>query len=131
MPKIPTIEDLDKLYQAGAALSVGAGAAPDVPSPSERREDEIIAGLRTDRLLRIIMATVMTGLFVALNWAVLHAIQEAVAFDGQQLASKAITPDQRVITEKVYISLVGATAVQVAAAVLTIVRYLFPGTKND
>ncbi len=134
MPKLPPIatpELLDQMYQGGAAIKVGAAAAPDVPSPSERRENEVIAGLRTDRCLRIIMALVMTVLFVALNWAVIHMIQHAVMLDDQRLAAKIITPEQSTITEKTYIALVGATAVQVAAAVLTIVRYLFPGSKNE
>lgn len=133
MPKrsIPSPEELDKLYLGGAALRVGAAAAPDIPSPSERRENEVIAGLRTDRRLRIIMAAVMTGLFVAINWVVIHMILNAIALDDLRLAAKVITPEQSTITEKTYISLIGATAVQVAAAVLTIVRYLFPGTKND
>lgn len=127
----PSPEFIRSLYQGGAALEVSSDAAPDVPSPSERREKEIIAGLRTDRMLRIIMAVVMTILFIAINWVVFNKIQNAIALDDLRLASKIITPEQIIITEKTYIALIGATAVQVAAAVLTIVRYLFPGTKND
>jgi hypothetical protein len=50
----------------------------------------------------------------------------AVENDRAFLVQKLISPGERLITDKVYMSLIGGTVLQVAAIVVAIARYLFP-----
>ena len=47
--------------------------------------------------------------------------------DQNNIASKLITPGDRIITSQVFMALLGATTVQVGAIMVIITRYLFPG----
>jgi hypothetical protein len=47
--------------------------------------------------------------------------------DQNNIASKLITPGDRIITSQVFMALLGATTVQVGAIMVIIARYLFPG----
>ena len=78
------------------------------------------------RWLRIVMVVVMLGVCCCLDWAVLNMIREAAAFDAQFIAEKVICPEQRLITENVYLSLVGGTVLQAATVLIVITNYLFP-----
>jgi hypothetical protein len=91
---------------------------------------EHVADQRADRWLRIIMAIALTALFIGLNGAVVCMVRSAVSHDLEMLAAKTITADQRLITEKVYLALIGGTVAQVAAIVVAMARYLFPSRKD-
>jgi hypothetical protein len=50
-----------------------------------------------------------------------------VRLDQSNIAAHLITPADRIITNQVVMTLLGATAVQVGAIAVIIARYLFPG----
>lgn len=85
--------------------------------------------MKIDRWLRVGMVVVMLGVFIGLNWVVLGMVQEAVANDAQYIAAKLILPDQRLISENVYMSLIGATVLQTAVVMVSITGYLFPNRR--
>ena len=72
------------------------------------------------------MVIVITALFVLLNGAVIWLVWQAFNADLQLLKAKPIPSDQRLITDKVFMSPIGATMVQAGAALIGITRYLFP-----
>lgn len=78
-------------------------------------------------LLRGLMALVLVVLFVAINYQVWQLIVRAFTSDVDLLRSRLILPDQRLVTDKVLMTLITATAVEVAVGVAAVVSYLFPG----
>lgn len=104
------------------------GTVVEVTGDEMRAEE--LAGMRTDRWLRLGMGGVMTLLFVALNGAVIWLLHGAIQSDMAMLDQKLIEPGERLITENVYMTLIGGTVVQVAAIVLAIARYVFPAPKE-
>jgi hypothetical protein len=66
-------------------------------------------------------------LFVAANISTLLAVFRLVGLDQKNIAAHLITPADRIITNQVIMTLLGATAVQVGAIAVIIARYLFPG----
>jgi hypothetical protein len=95
----------------------------NVVPPIEHQETQ---DMKIDRWLRVGMVVVMLGVFVGLDWLVLGMVQEAVANDAQYIAAKLILPNQRLISENVYMSLIGATVLKTAAVTVSITNYLFP-----
>ena len=95
-----------------------------------RRKNAEIDGINTDTKLRKWMALSLTALFLVLNGAVVWLIWRSAQIDLQMIAAGTIKPAERLITEKVYMSLIGGTVLQVAAIVLAIARYLFPTNKR-
>lgn len=86
-----------------------------------------ILGLNADTLSRGLMVLVIAGIFIGLNWAVINLIEKAFTEDLAFLrAGGSFKPADRLITTNVFISLIGATVVQVGVAAITIVSYLFP-----
>lgn len=71
------------------------------------------------------MVVVMLGVFIGLDWVVLGMVQEAIANDAEYIAAKLIVPDQRLISENIYMSLIGATVLQ-AKVIMAAISYLFP-----
>lgn len=71
------------------------------------------------------MVVVMLGFFIGLDWVILDMVQEATATDAKYIAAKLILPDQRLISENVYLSLIGATVLQ-AKVIMAANTYLFP-----
>ncbi len=65
-------------------------------------------------------------LFVAANAFVFLALGVVFWRDGAQLAAHEVHADQRIIDAKVIMSLLGATTVQLGAAIYTITRAIFP-----
>lgn len=49
-----------------------------------------------------------------------------VYLDQSNMGNHVITPDQRIITEKAVMTLLGATTVQIGTIAVIIARYLFP-----
>ncbi|NKC11156.1 MAG: hypothetical protein GKR94_02795 [Gammaproteobacteria bacterium] len=88
-------------------------------------EAENLSRLRGERRLRTGMAIAMIVLFVCLNAAVIYLVFEAAHFDREMIQSKR--PEYNpVITENVYMSLIGGVVVQAGAVFVAIARYLFP-----
>ena len=81
-------------------------------------------------VLRLIAAFLLFGMFFAINFQVWRLISEAFASDAALIVSKAITGEQRVVTEKVLIALIAATAAEVGIGITAIVAYLFPRTAS-
>ena len=96
----------------------------------EERIKEEIAGLKAERHMRYVMVIAVTVLFMALNGVVVWMITDAAGTDRQLIAAGTLNSEGRLITEKVYMSLVGATVVQVSSILIVIARYLFPSSKD-
>jgi len=95
----------------------------------EIQEEKARAEIRSidaDTSTRLWVAGVITLLFVGLNAAVIWLVWNAFAADVELLKSKMIQNNQRLITENVFMSLVGATVVQVGVTLVAITGYLFP-----
>lgn len=85
-----------------------------------------IRGMDADTRVRLRMASVISVLFVVLNAAVIFLVWEAFSADISLLKDNLIKHDQRLITENVFMSLIGATVVQVGVTLIAITGYLFP-----
>lgn len=79
-----------------------------------------------DTRARLLMVTVITVLFIVLNAAVIFLVWTAFSADISLLKDKLIQNNQRLITENVFMSLIGATVVQVGLTLVAITGYLFP-----
>lgn len=88
-----------------------------------------IRSMDADTRVRLWMALVISALFILLNAAVIFLIWNAFNADILLLSEKLIQNDQRLITENVFMSLIGATVVQVGVTLVAITNYLFP--KNN
>jgi multisubunit Na+/H+ antiporter MnhB subunit len=100
----------------------------------EIQEEKARAEIRSidaDTSTRLWVAGVITLLFVGLNAAVITLVWHAFAADIELLKSKMIQNNQRLITENVFMSLVGATVVQVGVTLVAITGYLFPKKNNS
>lgn len=85
-----------------------------------------IRSMDTNTRVRLWMALVISTLFILLNAAVIFLIWNAFNADISLLREKLIQNDQRLITENVFMSLIGATVVQVGVTLVAIISYLFP-----
>jgi hypothetical protein len=68
--------------------------------------------------------------FIGANLMTLFALGYLAWMDQNNIASKLITPGDRIITSQVFMALLGATTVQVGAIMVIIARYLFPGRQT-
>jgi hypothetical protein len=84
-----------------------------VPAVEESLAKEHVKTLVSDRWLRGWMALALVIVFVAWNWIVIDIVRSAAETDVRMIQEKLIESAHRTITEKVYISLVAATAAQV------------------
>lgn len=92
-------------------------------------KEEAMARIRsmdTNTRVRLWMALAISSLFILLNAAVIFLIWNAFNADISLLREKLIQNDQRLITENVFMSLIGATVVQVGVTLVAIISYLFP-----
>ena len=94
--------------------------------------DAKIESIKADTASRRFMVIVMALIFVGLNAAVIAMVAWAYRDDVMLLQKlpNAFKSSDRVITTNVFMSLIGATVVQVGVATIAIVTYLFP-KKND
>jgi hypothetical protein len=90
-----------------------------------------IFGLNADTISRAGMVIVIGMIFVGLNWAVIDLVTWAFREDLQLLRAETLKPADRVITTNVFMSLIGATVVQVGVATISIVSYLFPKSSSN
>lgn len=84
-----------------------------------------------DAHLRQSMANRIVRAFVQANIVMLGALGVLVILDEVNIWCHLMSPGDRIITSKVFMVLVGATAVQVGAIAAIIARYLFPGRSRD
>jgi hypothetical protein len=123
---IQSLSELHRRYKGNPVPLVDIEEEDEVLSPSKSNIDEHTKDLITDRRLRVVMAVALTALFLVLNGVVVCMLLNAVENDRAFLVQKLISPGERLITDKVYMSLIGGTVLQVAAIVVAIARYLFP-----
>lgn len=91
------------------------------------REKAEVASIRTDTWVRACMAAALVGLFIFLNWQVMNFVGKALQQDAKLLAASQFNGVYKaLITPEVVMALITATAVQLGAAIITIVGYLFP-----
>ena len=64
--------------------------------------------------------------FIGGNVVTMLGFAGLVYVDQSNMAKYLITPDQLIITEKVIMTLIGATTVQIGTIAVIIARYLFP-----
>lgn len=93
---------------------------------NEKEVDARIRSMDADTKVRSRMAVTIGLLFVALNAAVMVLVWNAIESDIALLRDKLIQNNQRLITENVFMSLIGATVVQVGITLVAITGYLFP-----
>ena len=74
------------------------------------------------------MVVVIAAIFIWLNWEVMRLVSRAFDQDMQMMQKfpQTFKPSDRVVTPNVFMSLIGATVVQVGIATVAIVSYLFP-----
>jgi len=118
---------------ARPAPQLDFGSSEGAPSVSTRtiRSNLLNLDFAVLILLRALMAFVLVVLFVAINYQVWQLIVQAFESDVELLRAKVIQPDQRLVTDKVLITLITATAVEVAVCIAAVVRYLFPGKPRN
>jgi len=98
-------------------------------TPIEQKAENFAEKIKSltyyEGLIRIFIAVVMLIVFVVLNWYIIDNINKAVVFDMEAIKSKLYGPEQRLITEKVYISLITGVVVEASAVFFTIIKFLF------
>lgn len=91
------------------------------------RLDEVTArGREVDTNLRVWMVGVLAFIFIGLNAGMGLMLYSAFLTDVAHLTAHLIKPDERLITEKTFMTLIGATVVQVGFGIAAVVAYLFP-----
>lgn len=112
-----TLNAVGPVELAARAASVG-----EVDEETRAR----IRSIDADTRVRVRISAALVGLFILLKaaviWLVWHALQEDIAL----LKATTIEPEGRLITENVFLTLIGATVVQVGVILVAIAGYLFP-----
>ena len=92
-----------------------------------------ILSINADTILRIVMGLVIAGIFIGLNFGVMKLVWHAFDADLSMMERfpQTFKPSDRAITASVFMSLIGATVVQVGVATIAIVSYLFPKRANS
>ena len=83
-----------------------------------------------ERELRKSAADRVINIFLISNLAILAAVILASACDYLLIVKGISRSDDRLISAKVILALIGATTVQLGTVMLTIYRYLFPGSAS-
>jgi hypothetical protein len=79
-----------------------------------------------DVKLRKWMGRRIVGAFIRSNFVTMSAILVLVMLDEINIGWHLVTPGDRIITNQVIMTLLGATTVQVGTIAVIIARYLFP-----
>ncbi len=131
--------------ESGTPARADATAPPDIDSlriaTGEVASDDSVSRLRDldvqrqaesnrrqkwDTHLRSALALVLMLMFLIANVGVGWLIHDAYSSELALLKSKQILAADRSITPGVFMSLIGASVVQVGAGIATILAYLFP-----
>jgi hypothetical protein len=86
---------------------------------------------RSDARLRRWMAGRVVRVFVQANCVTLAALGVLVVLDEINVWLRLVGAGDRIITNQVVMTLLGATTVQVGVIAAIIARYLFPGRSGD
>lgn len=87
----------------------------------------LVKSIYADIVARVFMVLVIAIIFIGLNWGIFSLVKDAFTEDVILLKAKVITSaGDRAVTTTVFVSLITATVVQVGAAIVVIVNYLFP-----
>jgi hypothetical protein len=130
----------DRPPRIEGGLNVIGGAGTLVATGEVVRLDQVAArdGLTVadqialhDAQLRQSMAGRIVRAFVQANAVMLAALGALVLLDEINILLRLVSPGDRIITPQVFMTLVGATTVQVGAIAAIIARYLFPGRVRD
>lgn len=115
-----------------SGTSTVRGVALSLEKEAERErvsvQDQV---LQQDADLRRWTATRIVWTFIGGNVVTLGALAALVWLDEANVRNHVITADQRIITEHVIMTLLGATTVQVGTIAAIIARYLFPARARD
>jgi type IV secretory pathway VirB2 component (pilin) len=119
----PTIHD------AASTIGVDATVQTKAISLNKVAADEgwDVELARRQQSLRGRVAYSIVVVFVLANITTLWIVFGLVQVDQDNIAAHVITPADRIITNQVMMTLLGATAVQVGSIAVIIARYLFPG----
>lgn len=98
-------------------------------SLEEEKARALIQGIRSDTMLRVYLVVAMVVLFIILNLFVIRLIENALEIDVSMIQDKQIQPADRLVTDNVLMTLIGATVVQLGAVILAIAHYFFPRNK--
>ena len=104
----------------------------EAPRPIAKTQSLTEAEIRSmdmNTKLRANMTMVLATIFIGLNIGVGTLVYIGYVTDVELLRAKIIMADQRLITEKAYLALIGATVIQVGAGIAAILAYLFPKGK--
>lgn len=85
---------------------------------------------RRTQYLRELVAGVIILIFAGANVATFAIVLSLVRLDQENIASHLIAPADRIITNQVIMTLLGATAVQIGVIAGIIARYLFSGQQG-
>jgi hypothetical protein len=123
--ELPTLTGWGMIPLPGSPR-VPAGSKPDIskPTPVELSTAAREINLRQPTLRETIATRVLDLFRVSVIWTLLFA--GALLFiDALFIFFKAITPEQRLMTEKIVMTFVSATIVQVGAAIAAITLAVF------
>jgi hypothetical protein len=122
------------------AAEVPQGAVAGYQALSLEKEEKRVVGQfysvdeqikRSDARLRRWMAGRVMRTFVLANCVTLAALGTLVVLDEINIVSHLVAPGDRIITNQVTMTLLGATTVQVGTIAAIIARYLFPGRTRE
>lgn len=118
----------DPEQQLDFGSSEGAPSVSAKPLPHRRL---LHLDFAVSIVLRALLAAVLVGLFVAMNYQGWLLIAQASVSDLELLRSGVIKPEQRLVTERVLMTLIGATAAEVAIGFAAVVHYIYPAERNQ
>jgi hypothetical protein len=84
-----------------------------------------------DAAMRQWMARFIVWTLITTNGVTLIVLGILVCLDQHNIAQSLIAPGDRIITNQVIMTLLGATTVQVGVIAAIIARYLFPSRSGD
>lgn len=91
----------------------------------ERLVNAHISKMQEETAIRKYAANRALTVFIVCNFVVLLAVIFGAYVDYVFISEKVLMPDQRLISEKVILTIIGATTVQLGAVIWAIYRYLF------
>lgn len=101
----------------------------DQPIGLDRLSDDLVGSVKPPSLRDIIAGRVLT-LFTFSLFATLGLVAVLAAVDITMIWTNVIEPDQRLVTQPVLMSMIGATIVELGAALTTIVLAVFRSPKR-
>ena len=127
---LPPIEGCANVV--GTATAIATAEVVSLNKEAEREGLSVADQIALqDASLRRSMADRIVRAFIQANAVILVALGALVALDEFNIWFRLVSPGDRIITPQVFMTLLGATAVQVGTIAVIIARYLFPGRSRD